>query len=100
MKTSKTITDNTVDPDILAYTVGDDPVLDLALAKWDCMGTAAHVTMLSEMKGLKRPVVTKQEAAKVRKALGRVVALAEKVPAAELPAAVAAKVAELRAGVG
>ena len=43
MKTKKTITDSTVDPDILAYTVGDDPVLDLALAKWDCMGTAAHV---------------------------------------------------------
>ena len=52
MKTKKTITDNTVDPDILRYTVGDDVVLDLALAKWDCMGTAAHVTMLSEMKGL------------------------------------------------
>ena len=78
MKTKKTITDNTVDPDILRYTVGDDVVLDLALAKWDCMGTAAHVTMLSEMKGLRRPVVTKAEAAKVRKALGEIVALAEK----------------------
>ena len=76
-KLEKTITDRTVDPDILAYTVGDDPVLDLALAKWDCMGTAAHVTMLSEMKGLKRPVVTKAEAAKVRKALAAVVKLAE-----------------------
>ncbi|MBO7683995.1 MAG: argininosuccinate lyase [Kiritimatiellae bacterium] len=73
----KTITDNTVDPDVLSYTVGDDPVLDLALAKWDCMGTAAHVTMLSEMK-LKRPVVTKAEAAKVRKALAGIAALAEK----------------------
>ena len=72
----KTITDNTIDADILAYTVGEDPVLDLALAKWDCMGTAAHVTMLSEMKGLKRPVVTKAEAAKVRKALGAIVKLA------------------------
>ena len=72
----KTITDNTVDADVLSYTVGDDPVLDLALAKWDCMGTAAHVTMLSEMK-LKRPVVTKAEAAKVRKALADVAALAE-----------------------
>ena len=72
----KTITDNIVDPDVLAYTVGEDPVLDLALAKWDCMGTAAHVTMLSEMKGLKRPVVTKAEAAKVRKELGRIVRLA------------------------
>ena len=74
----KTITDKTVDSDILAYTVGEDTVLDLALAKWDCMGTAAHVTMLSEMKGLKSPVVTKAEAAKVRRELGRVAALAEK----------------------
>ena len=73
----KTITDSTVDPDVLEYTVGDDPVLDLALAKWDCMGTAAHVTMLAEMKGLKRPVVTKAEAAKVRKELGRIVKLSE-----------------------
>ena len=77
MKAKKTITDNTVDPDILRYTVGDDVVLDLALAKWDCMGTAAHVTMLSEMKGLRRPIVTKAEAAKVRKELGRVAKLAE-----------------------
>ena len=68
----KTITDNTIDSDVLTYTVGEDPVLDLALAKWDCMGTAAHVTMLSEMKGLKRPVVTRAEAAKVRKALARI----------------------------
>ena len=74
MKTSKTITDSTVDPDILAYTVGDDPVLDRALVKWDAMGTAAHVTMLSEMKGLKKPVVTRAEAAKVRKALAEIVA--------------------------
>lgn len=75
MKTKKTITDNRIDPDVLTYTVGDDPVLDLALAEWDCMGTAAHVTMLSEMK-LKRPVVTKTEAAKVRRALGKVAASA------------------------
>ena len=73
----KTITDRTIDADVLAYTVGEDPVLDLALAKWDCMGTAAHVTMLSEMKGLRRPVVTKAEAARVRKALASIVRLAE-----------------------
>ena len=73
MKTKKTITDSTIDPDVLTYTVGDDPVLDLALAKWDCMGTAAHVTMLSEMKGLAKPIVTKAEAARVRKALAKVV---------------------------
>ena len=76
-KTRKTITDNTVDPDVLAYTVGDDPVLDLRLATWDCLGTAAHVTMLSEMK-LRRPVVTKAEASAVRKELGKIAALAEK----------------------
>jgi argininosuccinate lyase len=76
-KTKKTITDNTVDPDILTYTVGDDPVLDLNLAVWDCMGTAAHVTMLSEMK-LKTPVVSKAEAASVRRALGEIVKEIEK----------------------
>ncbi len=67
----KTITDNTVDADILAYTVGDDPILDLKLAVWDCMGTAAHVTMLSEMK-LPQPIVTPKEAATVRKELGKI----------------------------
>ena len=72
-----TVTDRTVDPDVLTYTVGEDPVLDLELAKWDCMGTAAHVTMLSEMKGLRRPVVTKAEAAKVRRELAKVVKLSE-----------------------
>ena len=70
----KTITDNTVDPDILTYTVGRDPELDLRLAVWDCMGTAAHVVMLAEMK-LKRPVVTKAEAAKVCKELAAIAKL-------------------------
>ncbi|MBQ9725910.1 MAG: argininosuccinate lyase [Kiritimatiellae bacterium] len=38
-----------IDPDVLAFTVGQDPVLDRRLAEWDCYGTAAHVTMLSRM---------------------------------------------------
>ncbi len=76
-ETKKTITDNTVDPDILAYTVGDDPQLDLRLAVWDCMGTAAHVTMLSEMP-LAKPIITKPEALKVRRELGRIAQMAEK----------------------
>ncbi len=75
MTRSKTITDNSVDRDVLTYTVGEDPVLDLALAKWDCVGTAAHVTMLSEMK-LKKPIVTKAEAARVRRELAKIVKLA------------------------
>ena len=69
----KTITDNTVDQDVLTYTVGEDPVLDLELVRWDAMGTAAHVTMLSEMP-VKPPVVTRTEAAAVRKALSEVIA--------------------------
>ncbi len=72
MKTEKTITGD-VDPDVLDYTVGDDPVLDMDLIRWDCLGTAAHVTMLSEMP-VTPPVVTKEEAAQVRAALATVVA--------------------------
>ena len=72
----KTITDNQVDKDILSYTVGDDPILDLALAVWDCMGTAAHVTMLSEMK-ISPPIVTKEEAEKVKTELGKIARCAE-----------------------
>ncbi|MGN0846629.1 MAG: argininosuccinate lyase [Kiritimatiellia bacterium] len=72
MKTEKTITGD-VDPDVLDYTVGDDPVLDMDLIRWDCLGTAAHVTMLSEMP-VTPPVVTKEEAARVRAALATVVA--------------------------
>ena len=72
MKTEKTITGD-VDPVVLDYTVGDDPVLDMGLVRWDCLGTAAHVTMLSEMP-VTPPVVTKDEAARVRAALAEVVA--------------------------
>ncbi|MBO7653458.1 MAG: argininosuccinate lyase [Kiritimatiellae bacterium] len=38
-----------IHPDVLSFTVGKDPVLDLDLAVWDCLGTAAHVTMLADM---------------------------------------------------
>ncbi len=74
-RTEKTITGN-VDPDILEYTVGDDPTLDRELVKWDAAGTAAHVTMLSRMRLPKGtpPVVTAAEAAKVRRELAAVVA--------------------------
>jgi argininosuccinate lyase len=39
-----------IDPDVLAFTVGRDPVLDLELVEWDCLGTAAHVTMLTRLR--------------------------------------------------
>ena len=38
-----------INPDVLAFTEGKDPVLDLALVEADCLGTAAHVTMLARM---------------------------------------------------
>ena len=40
-----------VEPEVLAYTAGLDRVLDLALVEADCMGSAAHVEMLSRMPG-------------------------------------------------
>lgn len=44
-----------IDADVLSFTVGDDPVLDLKLAVWDCLGTAAHVSTLAAMH--KKPAV-------------------------------------------
>ena len=38
-----------IDPAVLAYTAGEDVHLDRVLVEVDCIGTAAHVTMLSEM---------------------------------------------------
>ncbi|MDA3925942.1 MAG: argininosuccinate lyase [Kiritimatiellae bacterium] len=57
-----------IHPDVLSFTVGKDPVLDLDLALWDCIGTAAHVTMLSKMK-VKTPVLSEKESGQVVKGL-------------------------------
>ena len=38
-----------VDAGVLAYTAGQDRVLDAALVEADCFGTAAHATMLSRL---------------------------------------------------
>jgi argininosuccinate lyase len=50
-----------IHPDVLHYTVGKDPVLDLELVEWDCIGTAAHVRMLARM-GVTPPVLTRKDA--------------------------------------
>ena len=42
MRRSTTV--GVVDSDVLAYTAGQDRVLDMALVEADCFGTAAHVT--------------------------------------------------------
>ena len=60
-----------IDADVLKYTVGDDPVLDLRLAEWDCAGTAAHVTMLSRIP-VKPTLFTAKERASVVRELAAI----------------------------
>ncbi|MFC1496965.1 argininosuccinate lyase [Verrucomicrobiota bacterium] len=57
-KIRETIVGN-VDSEVLQFTVGKDPVLDITLAEADCIGTAAHVTMLSRIP-IKPPLFTVQ----------------------------------------
>ncbi len=60
-----------MDAEVLAYTAGRDVELDRALVAADCLGTAAHVVMLSELR-LRRPILTRLEARKVCAELGRI----------------------------
>jgi len=39
-----------IDSEVLSFTVGKDIVLDVALAEADCIGSAAHVAMLSRIR--------------------------------------------------
>ncbi len=55
--------------DVLAYTAGRDAELDRELVVYDCLGTAAHVTMLAEMK-VRPPVLRREDARAVVAALG------------------------------
>jgi len=50
-----------IDDEILSFTAGKDLVLDLQLAEADCIGSAAHVTMLSRMP-VEPPVLTAEDA--------------------------------------
>ena len=62
-----------VDADVLAYTAGQDRVLDLALVEADCFGTAAHVSMLARMP-LRPPLLTRKDAQAVIAELRNVLA--------------------------
>lgn len=59
MAIKKTIVGD-IDSMVLSFTVGDDPVLDAVLAEVDCIGSAAHVTMLSKI-DVKPKVITVKE---------------------------------------
>ena len=54
---AKKTTVGNIDQQVLAYTAGRDIQLDQALIRIDCIGTAAHVTMLSEM-ALEKPILS------------------------------------------
>jgi argininosuccinate lyase len=58
-----------VDTEVLAFTAGKDVELDLALAEADCLGSAAHVIMLSRMP-MKPALFSEPECRKVLEALG------------------------------
>ncbi len=48
MATRKTIVGK-IDPEVLEFTAGKDALLDAALVEADCIGSAAHATMLSRL---------------------------------------------------
>ncbi len=61
------------DKDVEEFTVGDDYILDLKLAKYDCMASIAHARMLGKMGILKQAEVESLVAE-----LKRIMSLAEK----------------------
>lgn len=58
----------TIHPDVLRFTIGKDPWLDLELVEWDCIGTAAHVTMLARMP-IEPAIMTATDAAAIKREL-------------------------------
>jgi argininosuccinate lyase len=75
-KLEKTIVGD-VHPAVLAYTAGDDIHLDARLVEADCLGTAAHVTMLSRMP-VKPSILKVSEAKAVRAELCKIIKSARK----------------------
>jgi len=68
----KKTTVGTINEETLAFTAGRDVELDRVLVEVDCIGTAAHVTMLSEMP-LRPKLITRAERNKVVKALAEII---------------------------
>jgi len=73
MKTQKT-TVGKIEKDVLSFTAGRDVELDMNLIRQDCLGTAAHVTMLSQ---IKPPVLTKTDRTKIIRELKKIIAQAD-----------------------
>ncbi len=67
----------TINNETLAYTAGRDVELDHALITVDCIGTAAHVTMLSKMP-VQPPLITDEERGRVIEGLVEIIGLAQR----------------------
>ncbi|NLX25150.1 MAG: argininosuccinate lyase [Lentisphaerae bacterium] len=66
----------TINNEVLAFTAGRDVELDLAMVTVDCIGTAAHVTMLSEMP-VEPKLITPAERQQVIEGLVDIIKLAQ-----------------------
>lgn len=66
----------TINNEVLAFTAGRDVELDHALITVDCIGTAAHVTMLSKMP-VKPKLITEVERKQVIAGLVEIIGLAQ-----------------------
>ena len=75
VKTKTTV--GVIDSEVLDFTAGQDIQLDLTLVKADCLGTAAHVTMLSRMP-LKPPIISSANCKKVIVALKQIIDQSQK----------------------
>ena len=65
-KQTRKTTVGTIDSSVLDFTAGSDTQLDLALVQADCIGTAAHVTMLSRMPVTPRVITAGERKAVIR----------------------------------
>ncbi|MEE9368254.1 MAG: argininosuccinate lyase [Pontiella sp.] len=74
MKQKTTV--GTINNEVLAFTAGRDVELDHALITVDCIGTAAHVTMLSKMP-VKPKLITEAERKQVLGGLVEIIRLAQ-----------------------
>jgi argininosuccinate lyase len=75
-KQTRKTTVGAIDSAVLDFTAGSDLQLDLGLVQVDCIGTAAHVTMLSRMP-VRPPVITATERRAVIRELGAIMRQAQ-----------------------
>ena len=73
-KNKRNTTVGNIDAEVLAFTAGQDIQLDRELVEADCLGTAAHVTMLSRLP-LRKKMFSKADLKKILKELAALVRL-------------------------